>query len=1158
MVQQYFCYLFSLFLFLFVWFNANGQHTEDFHFRHLTPEDGLSQSTIYTMLQDSEGFMWFATQDGLNRYDGYEMTVYGHKPDDPGSISYNRTFRLYEDKRDNLWVGTLGRGLNLFDRDLNRFERFSVDPENSEPGYYGNSVIDMFEDSRGNFWVGKTNGLYLKDRDTQELVQFTSEPDNPHSLSDNSVTAIFEDSNQNFWVGTQNGLNRMDREKESFTRFTAEPSDPRALNHPYVYTIYEDSRQNLWIGTRGGGLHRYDEETGDFQRYIHSPDNPYSIGGNSVTSIVEDNEGRLWIGTENNGLNFFDRDNERFYQYKSDRNNPSSLSSNSILSLYISDQNLLWVGTFDGGVNITTLDSPPFEHFKPEFDRSRSLSHPAVLSFGEDHQGNIWIGTDGGGVNRLDKQTNDFSTLRHNPVNSNSLSSDIILEIYEDHRQKLWMGTYQGGITIYDADDNAYDHYQHDPDDPTSLSNNEVWSIYRDQEGTLWVGTCSGGLNRFDEDTKTFVRYMRDPDDPTSLLNNFISTIYEDSQGRFWIGTYGGGLNRMNRDTGTFTPYTMSNSDISDNVVVTLHEDTNGHLWIGTKGGGLNRFNVENEEFTSYTTSDGLPNNVIHGIQEDENNFLWLSTNNGISKFNPENESFTNYHLSHGLQSGEFKEGSYFTDSDGFMYFGGINGFNRFHPDSIHQNKHVPPAIITDFKISNKSVTVEIDSPLDKHISQTEKIVLPYTASVISFHYVALNFAAKKGIRYAYKMDGFDNDWNYVGEQRMATYTNLDAGEYRFRVKASNSDGVWDESDTSLALVITPPFWRTSWFYLLSVLFIIAVTFTAYRLRVRSIREQNNQLEQKVASRTADLKEALEELKSTRDELVEKAHKAGMADIATGVLHNVGNILNSVNTSASLIGETVRQSRVAGLVEANVILRNHIDRIEEFITENSKGKKLMQYYLRLEEPLKSEHSKLLNQSDRLIEKIKLINEVIAAQQSYAGANMYADPTSLTEMIDNALALQAGSIEKHGLTIEKELQNIDPIVAQRTKLIHVLVNIFKNAKEAMACNPPRKKKISIKVWQDDDWVYLSVSDNGSGISREHLDRIFTHGFTTKANGHGFGLHSSANYMTEMGGKIEVNSEGKEKGATITLMFPKQQPTNNKSANDKEHGIQSMNK
>lgn len=563
----------------------------------------------------------------------------------------------------------------------------------------------------------------------------------------------------------------------------------------------------------------------------------------------------------------------------------------------------------------------------------------------------------------------------------------------------------------------------------------------------------------------------------------------EDSNNNMWVATLEG-LNLLQADDieeGIFQRFRHvpeDSSTIAGNSIRQIYEDSNHNIWIATDG-GLSRYVEESKSFENYYQEDGLPVNEIRSIIEDDHGILWIGTIKGLSRFDPEDNSFTNFDKSDGLQSNEFSRYAVHKTQSGELLFGGLSGFNLFHPDGIVNNPHIPPVYLTDFKLFSRSVDIrDPESPLEEHISVTDTLILSHNQDVFTFDFIALNYTRPEYNQYAYMVEGFEEDWNYVGTQRNATYTNLDPGEYTFRVKASNNDGGWNETGASLTLIITPPFWQTTWFYLLSALLIIGGVFSVYQYRVRSIRERNRQLEQQVAERTEelriknkDLEETLEELEATKDELVEKAHKAGMADIATGVLHNVGNVLTSVNTSASLIEDMVRQSKLKGLIQANNMLREQISRIEEFIANDPKGKNLMEYYLKLEGPLKSEQEKMLQQSQRLISKIELINEIIAAQQSYAGTGMNAESVSMTEVVENALSLQAGSIERHGLHIEKDFKDTEEIIAQRTKLIHVLVNILKNAKEAMDGMDPNDKVIYIKTWQDDHRVYLSIRDTG---------------------------------------------------------------------------------
>ncbi len=1110
-------------------------------FNHITHEQGLSQSTVNDILQDNQGFLWFGTNDGLNRYDGHEITVFKHDPDDSTSISYNHISVIFEDSNNNLWVGTQGKGLNLFDRNTNAFKRFQSDMLDYQSSISDNTVTDILEDREGKIWIGTYQGVNWYYPEKDEWVHFNSDTiyedsTNVNSLSHNQVNALAKGSDGHIWVGTENGLNRWNPDTGDYTRFMGDPSDPYSISGNDIQALHVDEEGILWIGTATAGLNYYNAKTGKFHHYKHDKNSPNSISGNSIYSILEDSNGILWVGTESYGLNKFDREKGEFYDYQQDVSDPNSISNNAIYTIYESREQILWIGTFTGGVNYHDLKDPKFEHYRHNPLYENQLSENSVLSFLEDSHGNFWVGTDGGGLNLFDIERSIFHPMHHQPGNTNSLSSNAILELFEDSNQKIWIGYYNGGASRFNPETEKFRHYRHEEGNPQSLGSQHVYVIHEDKDNNIWFGTNDNGLSRLNPRTNRFDHFL-----PRLVVRD----IEDAKNGKIWIGAHGGGLTLLDPGTGETKNYIPQTSELPTHVVMTIHKTNDETLWLGTFA-GLIRFDVETESIQIYDTKDGLANNSIQGFLEDEQGNFWISTNGGISKFNPETESFSNYGVEDGLQSTDFNKLAYYKDSENYLYFGGINGFNRFHPKNVRADSTVPAIRFTDFRIFNRDVSIGENSPLKKDISQASQIVLPYDASVITIKYAALNFHHTKANKYAYKLEGFDNEWNYVGSKRTATYTNLDPGEYTLKVKASNSDDVWNEG-TELAMVITPPFWQTYWFYALSVLFIAGVVYSSYQWKVRNIRELNEKLERKVDERTSalneknkDLEDALQELKKTRNELVEKAHKAGMADIATGVLHNVGNILNSVNTSATLIQDTVRQSKIKGFTQANQLLRQNIDRIEEFITESSKGKQLLNYYLRLEDPIKKEHQKVLKQSQRLTEKVELIGEAIAAQQSYAGAGIEADEASLDEMVNDALTLQSGTIERHGLTIKKDLQPIDPISAQRTQLIHILVNLFKNAKEAMAENAPEEKIINIKTWQQEGAIYLSISDNGYGIKEENIDKVFSQGFSTKNDGHGFGLHSCANYMQSMGGQIKVESEGEGKGATFTLIFPANKP------------------
>ncbi len=1105
--------------------------------------EGLLSNRVSTIYQDNMGYIWIGTYSGLHRYNGTEFDIYTSSADS-SSISDNLIGSIYEDSLHNVWVGT-SNGVNRYNREQDNFIRYELPSSASIPVGLNTIINTIIEDKSGTLWIGGgSEGLYFLDREKQQFVPFGN-------LSGILVNAITADENNNLWIATAGeGLIRVNPRTGETKTFEHDPSNPSSIASSMLSYVITGPKGNLWIGTQDQGVDRMEVKDGEaiFHHYRHEPGNPNSLGNNFPLTMYVDNEENLWIGNDNGGLHLYNEETDSFFRYESNPNDPTSLTHNSIWCVFQDAQGSYWVGTGQTGINVADPYYSKFIHYSKNASKEYSLNNNIIRDFYAIDNNHIYIGTDGGGINYFDRNAGTFRAYQHDPNDPQSLRSNAIISLGQDDEGNLWAGTWEGGLNILtDPEQGTFTTFKEKIDNFNYSIRSIFDFIFDDQY--IWIGGYTEGLFRYNKENNDLRIYSSDPNDPASLSSNLITKILRDSEGNIWVGTLAG-LNVLpskNQDEGTFKQFLHSAEDstsIAGNSIQDILEDRNHNIWAATNY-GLSKYIREEERFKNFNKTDGLPINEIRSLIEDDNGDIWIGTNNGLSRFDPEEETFTNFDKSDGLQNTEFSQYSVLKLPSGELLFGGLSGFNVFHPDDIKDNPHIPPVYLTDFKLFNKSVDIrDSDSPLQKHISIADTLILSYDQDVITFDFIALNYTRSEYNQYAYMIEGFEDDWNYVGTQRNATYTNLDPGEYTFRVKASNNDGVWNEEGASLMLIITPPFWQTTWFYILSGIFIIGGIFTIYRFRVRSIRRHNLQLEQQVADRTQELKEknkhlevTLNELEETKNELVEKAHKAGMADIATGVLHNIGNILTSVNTSASLIEDTVKQSKVEGLVQANMILRQNLNQIEKFIANDPKGKSLLQYYLKLEDPLKNEREKVMRQSERLNEKIELINEVIAAQQNYAGIGAAAEKTSLTETIENALALQAGSIERHGLHVEKDLQTTEQITVQPSKLINVLINIIKNAKEAMANNKPDNRKIIIKAWEEDDQIFLSFTDNGEGIKKEHIDKIFSHGFTTKKNGHGFGLHSCANYMREMKGKIKVESEGKGKGATFTLCFKK---------------------
>jgi PAS domain S-box-containing protein len=697
--------------------------------------------------------------------------------------------------------------------------------------------------------VGTENGLNRFDQQKQKFFRYFTYSDNPKSLSNNNIRSVYIDKSGVLWIGTYGGgLNRFDHEKEEFICYKNVADDPGSLSNDNVLSIYEDTSGILWLGT-DGGLNRFDPKKKQFFCYNNVPDDPNSISDNQVNVIYEDKTGILWIGTGSGGLNIFDREKERFVSYKNSPDNPNSLSHNRIISIYESNSGSLWFGTRGGGINIFNRETQKFIHYRTDPDNPNSLNDNMIWAIHEDRYGMVWIGTDVGGLNKFDRKRNTFKHYTHNPDDPKSVSNNRIPHIYEDKSGKMWIGTF-GGLNRFNRETGQFIHYKFDPGDPYGLSDNRVICILEDQSEVLWIGTKGGGLNKFNRKTGQFIHYTFDPNDPYSLSNNRIHNMRKDSSGVLWVGTFGGGLNKFDREKETFKRYqsdTDNPNSLSDNFISSMHVDRSGILWIGTAYGGLNKLNPAEDNFTSFTVKDGLPDNTIYSILEDDNGNLWMGTNRGMAKFNSKTKEFNNYDEKNGLQSDEFNAGVAYKSKNGEMFFGGINGFNSFFPDSIRDNPFIPPVVITDFKIFNKPVPVGKMADdrviLEKPITETKEIQLSYKDNFFSFEFSALHYVAPDKNQYAYFMEGLEEEWNYAGNRRYVTYTNLNPGKYVFRVRGSNNDGVWNEEGTSVKITIIPPFWKTWWFYTLCAVIIIVIATAAYRYRINLLKKQREEEE---------------------------------------------------------------------------------------------------------------------------------------------------------------------------------------------------------------------------------------------------------------------------------------------------------------------------
>lgn len=828
-------------------FVQSSRYNPSIRFERIGIEQGLSQNTVTVIFQDSQGFLWFGTQDGLNRYDGYFFTVYRPDVDNPNSISDRWVTALAEDSSGNLWVGTRQGGLNRFDPRLGQFTTYRRDPE-QKSSLSDNRVTSLLYDSRGVLWVGSQGGLDRYDPSDGTFIHVTPSD----GLTSNRITTLYEDINGVLWIGTPDGLNRYDPENGNIQVFKHSTDDDATLTNNRITAIMEDAGGNLWIGTNDG-LTSIDRATGVFKRYEHDDKTAYSIGANVILSLFRDHNGGLWVGTEA-GLDFYSTRNDRFVHYRNQPANINSLSSNSIMSIFEDNSGVLWVGTYSGGLNKYNRQQDRFTYYRNDPGDPNSLSSNVVFPIHVDLRGMVWIGTYGAGLNRFNPITSRFVHYRHDPQNPNSLSSDEVYSVLTDSSGTVWVGTSRALDRLDISTGNFRHYYPSVRDEDFGLSGLPVYMLYEDNEGILWVGT-GRGLDQFEPQTGTFIHYI-----PNSVdEDNQVVSILKDGGNHLWIGTFGGGLHRLNSRAEGFISYFNDPKDassLSNDTVFALFEDREGILWIGTGGGGLDRYVPATDSFVHYTEKDGLPSNVIYGILEDDAGDLWMSTNNGLVRYDRQTETFRTFTTSDGLQSNEFNMSAYALSPRGEMYFGGINGVNSFRPLQIEDSLYVPSVTLTSITQDGQPIQT------DQQVQYTRSITLTWPQNGFEFEFAALAFGQPNHNQYAYMLENFDTTWNYIGTRRNGRYTNLSGGTYTLLLNGSNSDGVWSDTPLRIQVTVVPPFWETTWFRVLAVIVVGLALAGGYRFRLDAVQRRNRELANLVRSRTHDLEKRTLEIET--------------------------------------------------------------------------------------------------------------------------------------------------------------------------------------------------------------------------------------------------------------------------------------------------------
>ncbi|SKC87202.1 sensor histidine kinase [Ohtaekwangia koreensis] len=1076
---------------------------EKIKFSKIELHSELSNSRVTSILQDSRGFIWVATEDGLNRFDGYEFKVYRNLPNDTTSLLKNSILNLYEDSRGILWISTSNGGLHTYNIKQDNFERIKE--------YNFNCEIGVITEDKDYIWIGgvKSHNAFIDrlDKISHQWKRSTL------FRSENPTLFISRDAADEFWIGVRNiGFFKWNEKTNSVKKYSADKNNRNTIIHNGVHQIIRDPKGYIWIATEGG-VSKFEIATGKFKNYSKAllQNHTAPLVDNTLSLCMDGDY--IWIGTENGGLSQLDTRTDNFKNFSNIKNDPSSLPDNSVWVLYKDRQGRIWIGMYSKGLCV-------IDRMKDKFSElDIPLENDVVNAIWQDSKKRFWVGTENGIAMKDGSNVHYFNHSENNP---NSLSSNPILSILEDSKQQMWFGTWAGGLNRFDEVNNRFITYKPDSERINSMSDANVFAIAQLKEsGKLLAGTYKGLNILQDEKRGIFTNYRSDKFE----YNNYIRTIHEDSEGNVWIGTI--------EDLALFDPHTQKivsfNTSMDPNfhsvggLVNCIVEDKKRRLWVGTNNG---LYLIINKKYSKrYTIESGLKNDIVYGILEDNSGNLWLSTAEGISKFNPETNKFKYYDVNDGLLSNEFKANVCFKNDEGQFFFGG-KGVNVFYPDSIKDNPYIPPVYITDLKLFNQSVKVgDKDGILTQQISEAFEVSLSPEYNFFTINYVALNYTAPTKNQYAYKLEGFDDTWNYVGDQRSVTFTNLDPGYYIFKVKASNNDGLWNEEGTLLIIRILPPWWETWWFRSLASIIIISVVMGTYKVRVSRITQQNRKLEDIVERRTRELAHQNEELLQIQQQISAQRDLVSEQNME---LQYAREIIEKQNDEIILRNETLEaevEERTRDLVEYN-------QQLEQFAFISAHN-------------LRAPVARILglgnvlgiirndpNEVNMIIDRIMFTTEELdrVVKDLNTVLELRKDNTSVITRINLADELKLvkinleKEIEETHTVFEEDFSNAAVVYTLKPYLDSILMNLISNAIKYRNPNIPPVIRIQSQIVQEH--ICITVSDNGLGMDLPlYRDKLFTlySRFHSHVEGKGMGLYLVKTQATALGGKIEVESQ-----------------------------------
>ena len=899
------------------------------HFRRLTPADGLPTEQVLRIFEDSRGFLWFGTSDGLARYDSHEFRVFRPDPKDPHSLGNGNVSDIREDAQGNLWIATQG-GLDCWQRNTEQFSHFRHET-NHPASLSSDKTWCLWLDPDGSLWVGTAGaGLNHFDPRSGKCERFGGQLDGREGLKDATIECLFRDRQGVLWVGTvEGGLNQFDPKTGRFRAYEHDPADPRSLSHNHVSAIVEDAQGYLWVGTYDG-VSRLDPERRFFARFGADVDDPGALQSRTVGALMVDREGRVWVGTDGGGLSRFNPATRKFIHYHYSKYAERTLASEVVRTLLQDRSGDLWIGHFPAGASHADRLTAPFRTFRPVPGETNTLSDEHVLSFLEDPAGDLWVGTDKGGLNQWRETTGRWTHYQHDPHAARSLGAKAVLALLRDYRGRLWVGTWGGGLNLLEPDTGTFHRYLPEPNRGNSLGSDVVISLVEDPQRQLWAATWGAGVYRYVPEEDGFVRYRHDPADPRSLNSDHVSSLLVTRKGTLWVGTTEGlarwvpatqNWDRFQHQLGK--PATLSNNDVID-----LLEDREGAIWVSTGGGGLNRLDPQTATCENFQTAAGLPSEVLRGIVEDDDGMLWIGSNQGLARFDPRTRKIRVFDEHDGLPGRQFSSNGRLRLRSGELVFGTTQGFVKFDPRALRTNTNPPPVVLTGFEVFSQPMLPGLPaSPLRQSITETRRLEIPARLSVLSFQFAALNYRSSTRNQYRFMLEGFDESWRKPGPERRATYTNLDPGRYRLRVKAANGDGVWNEAGVNLELVIVPPWWRTWWCRGAAVLGLIGgAAMTGWGISAHRTRDRLREAE--FARRAAQEREQAEKAVRQSEERFRLIMESSTDLVA--VLDLEGRRLYNSPSYRNLLGDP---NRLRGSLSFTEIHAEDRDRVQKSFRE---------------------------------------------------------------------------------------------------------------------------------------------------------------------------------------------------------------------------------